>query len=80
MPIKYPPGFISTLGNRSEDEILAELDRRCGYLQGEVRSIPLDQAAPAPDGKDSKPSYDIHVPRAMRAGLKGGCGKNAKAK
>ncbi len=80
MSVIYPPGYEST-PRRSDDEVMQEWNRRCGYTQGEVRSIPLDQASPPPEGKESKSSYNIHVPRgAKRLGFKGGCGKNGKAK
>lgn len=79
MPVVYPPDY-QPRPRRSDAEILLELDRRTGHIQGEVKSIPLDQASPPPEGKESKSSFNVHVPRSLRTGFQGGCGKNAKAR
>jgi hypothetical protein len=78
--IKYPPGYEPPPA-RSESQILQDLDRRCGYTQGEARTLDPSLASPPPDGKDQKVSASIvNIPRKMRNGLPGGCGRNSKAK
>jgi hypothetical protein len=82
MKIPYPPGYEPTLGKRSADEILAELNRRCGFANGPVRTLDPSEALPPPALRmEPKISLDIHVPRgAKRRGLESACGRNAKAR
>lgn len=78
--IRYPPGYVSTMGRRTEAEILADLDRRCGHTPSPGRILDPSLASPAPVGREQKASMDIVIPRKMRSGLPGGCGRNSKAK
>lgn len=81
MTLPYPPDY-QPQPRRSDEEIIAELNRRSGHTSKDAVSIDLSKASPAPEPVNEGPARFTLATRkkAPRPGHIGGCGRNSKAK
>lgn len=82
---EWYPGYISE-PTLTDKEVMSEIDRGCGHVEGEVRTLDPRMASPAPEPTGEGSSKFIRgVPKKIARGQKlpghaGGCGRNSKAR